>query len=146
MEEFEPDPENPIIKTLIKMGAKMESFHPQKKIKVCLEPEITTIEKEILFDFFPHSDVGDSSEWIWHSRMPRFFYRDKAIPARKSEQLNFQPGSVLMVNDNYKHYAGEVQIALMPVLNDGTGDLSRKKKDSFRWYQKVIQSNGKMID
>lgn len=30
--------------------------------------------------------------------------------------------------------------------NDGTGNLSRKKKDSFRWYQKVIQSNGKMID
>lgn len=122
-EEFEPDPENPIIKTLIKMGAKMESFHPQKKIKVCLEPEITTIEKEILFDFFPHSDVGDSSEWIWRSRMPRFFYRDKAIPARKSEQLSFQPGSVLMVNDNYKHYTGEVQIALMPVLNDGTRNL-----------------------
>ena len=26
--------------------------------------------------------------------------------------------------------------------DDGTGDLSRKKKDSFYWYQKVIKSNG----
>ncbi len=26
--------------------------------------------------------------------------------------------------------------------DDGTGDLSRKKKDSFYWYKKVIESNG----
>ncbi len=26
--------------------------------------------------------------------------------------------------------------------DDGTGDLSRKRKDSFYWYQKVIRSNG----
>lgn len=30
--------------------------------------------------------------------------------------------------------------------DDGTGDLSRKKKDSFFWYQKVIQSNGENLD
>ncbi len=30
--------------------------------------------------------------------------------------------------------------------DDGTGDLSRKKKDSFYWYQKVIQSNGETLD
>ena len=26
--------------------------------------------------------------------------------------------------------------------DDGTGDMSRKPKDSFYWYQKVIKSNG----
>lgn len=26
--------------------------------------------------------------------------------------------------------------------DDGTGDLSRIKKDSFYWYKKVIESNG----
>ncbi len=30
--------------------------------------------------------------------------------------------------------------------DDGTGDLSRKKKDSFYWYQKVIKSNGEDLD
>ncbi|MGF2052394.1 MULTISPECIES: glycoside hydrolase family 1 protein [Enterococcus] len=29
--------------------------------------------------------------------------------------------------------------------DDGTGDFSRYKKDSFYWYQKVIQSNGAVI-
>ena len=30
--------------------------------------------------------------------------------------------------------------------DDGTGDLSRLKKDSFAWYQKVIASNGEDLD
>ncbi len=30
--------------------------------------------------------------------------------------------------------------------DDGTGDLSRKKKDSFYWYQKCIRSNGEDLD
>ena len=30
--------------------------------------------------------------------------------------------------------------------DDGTGDLSRKKKDSFFWYQKVIASNGENLE
>lgn len=29
--------------------------------------------------------------------------------------------------------------------DDGTGDLSRMRKDSFYWYQKVIQSNGEWL-
>ncbi len=30
--------------------------------------------------------------------------------------------------------------------DDGTGDLSRKKKKSFDWYKKVIESNGEDLD
>ena len=30
--------------------------------------------------------------------------------------------------------------------DDGTGDLSRLKKDSFYWYKKVIESNGEDLD
>lgn len=29
--------------------------------------------------------------------------------------------------------------------DDGTGDLGRRKKDSFFWYQKVIESNGEVL-
>ncbi len=31
-------------------------------------------------------------------------------------------------------------------FDDGTGDLSREKKDSFYWYKKVIASNGSDLD
>ena len=27
-------------------------------------------------------------------------------------------------------------------FDDGTGDLSRERKDSFYWYKKVIETNG----
>lgn len=30
--------------------------------------------------------------------------------------------------------------------DDGTGDFSRKEKDSFFWYKKVIESNGDNLD
>ena len=29
--------------------------------------------------------------------------------------------------------------------DDGTGELSRKRKDSFYWYKKVIESNGEIL-
>ena len=31
-------------------------------------------------------------------------------------------------------------------FDDGTGDLSREKKDSFYWYKKVIETNGEDLD
>lgn len=77
-------------------------------------------EREILFDYFPHQDVGDSSEWIWRSRMPRYLYKDRAIPPRTHPGKTFSVGDVVMVNDNYKHYAGELQIVLLPIVNDAT--------------------------
>ena len=30
--------------------------------------------------------------------------------------------------------------------DDGSGSLSRYKKDSFYWYKKVIESNGNQLD
>ena len=48
----------------------------------------------------------------------------------------FQPGDILMVNNNYPHYAGEVQIALLPVINDGVrnkiGTLSEEEMEILR--------------
>ena len=93
--------------------------------KVRIEPlyDISEVEREILFDFFPHLDQGDSSEWIWRTRMPRLFYQGDAIVPRRYPGSTFPVGSVLIVNDNYKHYAGEVQVVLEPIINDGTRNL-----------------------
>lgn len=30
--------------------------------------------------------------------------------------------------------------------DDGTGTMTRSRKDSFYWYQRVIQSNGEALD
>lgn len=95
----------------------------QKKVLVQPIDGLTQVERAILFDFFPHVDMGDSSEWIWRSRMPRAFFGSEAIAPRPHDADRFDPGDVVMVNDNYKHYAGEVQVVLLPIANDGTRNL-----------------------
>ena len=66
--------------------------------------------------------MGDSSEWIWRTRISRFKYSQpgEVIEPRKVEGETFQVGDVVIVNDNYKHYAGEIQIVKIPIVNDGT--------------------------
>ena len=114
----EVDLNQPFVQLMLGFGADIQKFQSQKKLKVHLDKDITDTEKDILFNFFPHMDNGDSSEWIWRSRFPRFL--KKEIPWRRDEGEIFPIGSLLMVNDNYRHYAGEVQIALLPIRNDGT--------------------------
>ncbi len=93
--------------------------------KVRVEPlyDISEVEQTILFDYFPHLDMGDSSEWIWRSRGPRSFFTEKTIAPRRHEGERFHPGDVVIVNDNYKHYAGEVQVVLKAMKDDGIRNL-----------------------
>jgi hypothetical protein len=93
--------------------------------KVYVEPlyDLSDVEREILFDFYPHVDFGDSSEWIWRTRIERTVYDDEAIVPRRHVGSHFERGDVVIVNDNYKHYAGEVQVVLEPIGNDGTRNL-----------------------
>ncbi|MBR3224667.1 MAG: DUF871 domain-containing protein [Atopobiaceae bacterium] len=115
-----------------------------RQVKVRVEPlyDLSDVEKAILFDFFPHVDMGDSSEWIWRSRMPRQFFQEEAIAPRRYPLREFQPGDVVMVNDNYKHYAGEVQVVLRPVNNDGTRNLvGRIDPQEFTLFDVIDKSD-----
>ena len=95
----------------------------QKKVRI--EPlfDISDLEREILFDFYPHIDFGDSSEWIWRTRIERIVFSDETIAPRRHVGDTFERGDVVIVNDNYKHYAGEVQVVLEPIADDGTRNL-----------------------
>lgn len=98
---------------------------PTRIIKVDLDENIADIEKELLFDFYPHVYIGDGSEWMMRMRFSRNVYNrpDKSIPQRPYEKEYFEVGDVVVVNDNYKHYCGEVQIVLLPMKNDDTRNL-----------------------
>ncbi len=121
VKEIEPNQNDPVVKMMMHFGATRERFFPQYKIRVKPEKDISKEERKILFEFFPHSDVGDSSEWIWRSRMGRFL--NEKIVYRKWEKASFDVGDVVIINENYQHYAGEVQIVLRPIVNDGTRNL-----------------------
>ena len=112
---------SPEIQMMIEWGIISKDNLNVKKVRVHLDENISEEEKKILFDFYPHMSLGDSSEWMWRSRMPRFKYSqpDKSIPPKEFQQEYFDVGDVLIVNDNYKHYCGELQIVLLPMKNDG---------------------------
>lgn len=112
---------DPTLQMLVSHGI-ISLEKPTKRLRITLDREVTEKEKEVLFGFFPHLDMGDSSEWIWRTRISRFKYSkpDEVLTPRKSDCEMFKTGDVVIVNDNYKHYAGEIQIVKIPIVNDGT--------------------------
>lgn len=120
-ETLTPSCDDPVIQMLRNIGF-INFDSPVKSVRITLDKDISENEKEALFQFYPHIDAGDSSEWIWRSRLSRFVYSkpEKVIAPRHYDQKEFLPGDVMIVNDGYKHYAGEIQIVREPIINDGT--------------------------
>jgi len=98
---------------------------PTRIIKMDVEKEISDTERELLFEYYPHVYIGDGSEWMMRMRFSRNVYNrpDKSILPRPYEKEYFEVGDVVVVNDHYKHYCGEVQVVLLPMKNDGTRNL-----------------------
>lgn len=93
--------------------------------------KVSDVEKDILYNFAPHISVERNNGFIWRSRMSRI-KDERAIEPRTSDKKYFDRGDVLIVNDNYRHYAGEVEIVLGKVENDGERNLvARIKEDEL---------------
>lgn len=91
--------------------------------KLNLEQSISQIEKEIIFEFPTHADMGDCMNYMLRSRWTRVVYKEASIPERKTSQTHYTRGDVVMVNDNLAHYRGEVQIVLKEMEVDGQRNL-----------------------
>lgn len=101
------------------------------QLKPELYEKVSDVEKDILYKFAPHISIERNNEFIWRSRMSRI-KDERAIEPRTSDKKYFDRGDVLIVNDNYRHYAGEVEIALGKVENDGERNLvARIKEDEL---------------
>lgn len=55
-------------------------------------------------------------------------------------------GPIDLVSAGTGQYAKRYGFIYVDRHDDGTGDFSRSKKDSFDWYKKVIESNGEDIE
>ncbi|MEX2803793.1 glycoside hydrolase family 1 protein [Streptococcus sp. H31] len=55
-------------------------------------------------------------------------------------------GPIDLVSAGTGQYAKRYGFIYVDRHDDGTGDFSRSRKDSFYWYQKVCQSNGVILD
>ncbi len=87
-----------------------------------LEDGASDVEKERLY-FGYHADLGDCLNYMIRSRLSRMAGKKETIVPRPCEKKRFERGDVLIVNDNCRHYAGEIQIVLKPMENDGQRNL-----------------------
>lgn len=98
-----------------------DSFHAANpRLTVDLNADVTDTERAIVLDGIAGSHLyrGDSSDYLLRSTLPRIKYGNASIPAHDNTG-NFQRGDVLVVNDGYGRYKGEMQIALTCMPNDG---------------------------
>lgn len=81
------------------------------------EKELTDTEQKIL-DYGPkHVVRGDMSEYMVRSTAPRVTFEAEPIPAGNTRDL--KRGDVVILNDGYLKYKGELHIVLKDMPNDG---------------------------
>lgn len=63
------------------------------------------------------------------------------------ELIGYAPwGCIDLISASTGEMAKRYGFIYVNKYDDGTGDLNRRKKDSFYWYKKVIASNGQELD
>ena len=89
-----------------------------------LENKVSDLEKEIIFDF-PHALRPDMSDYMIRSTFPRITFKDKSI-APNNTVKKLVKGDVVVLNDNYGRYKGELHIVTQDMDNDGGKNLVGK--------------------
>ena len=97
-------------------------------LKTELAEDISENEKELLFVFNKHN-VSEYTHTIIRSRWGRFDFRYTPIIPRPCDKVFFEPGDVIILNDNVVRYKGEVHIVRKPIRNDGTYNYAGRVAD-----------------
>ena len=95
----------------------LSEIDPYKLTLNCeLIPEITEIDKKIVLEEF-HFNRGDVSDYVLRSTQSRVKYKGTDFPPYNTPDM--QKGDILVETSLYAHYAGELQVALLPMENSG---------------------------
>lgn len=89
-------------------------------LRVELESDVSPIEQTILYDF-AHQVRPDQGDYLIRSTMPRIVYAQASIPPRPAR--SFKAGDVVILNDAFGRYKGELQIILRDLPDDGRRNL-----------------------
>lgn len=110
---------------------KLLSELDRTKITFSVEVADTTtdLEKTIIFEE-PHFYRGDVSDYLIRSTQSRVKYRGHAFPSHNNTPI--RRGDIVIENDLYAQYAGELQIALQDMENSGkTNVVGRIREDEI---------------
>lgn len=84
--------------------------------KIEFEKELQETERKIIYEH-PHFVRGDMSEYMARSTFPRVTFKDESVKPENTRDL--KRGDVIIVNDLYSRYKGELHIVLKDMPNDG---------------------------
>lgn len=93
------------------------------EIKLDVAENIGEEDAKLIFEKGPFRDRMDYSSCIIRSSATRMQYRETSIPYVECDKEVFTKGDVCVINDNLKHYRGEVQVILEDIPNDGERNL-----------------------
>lgn len=82
-----------------------------------LEKELTETERKILYYRPKHVARGDMSEYMVRSAWPRETFADQSVPPANTRDMKL--GDVVILNDGYSRYKGELHVVLKDMPNDG---------------------------
>lgn len=89
-----------------------DAFHSRMDcIGVCFFDDTTNLEKEVVLNN-THNYRGDHSAYVIRSSRCRMKYREHPFP-KQATAKPIHRGDILLLNESYGQYKGEVQIALV---------------------------------
>lgn len=104
--------------------AELESLAQLKDGKLTftleLNSDITDVEKEIIYEF-PHFVRGDMGDYMARSTFSRITYANHSIKPHHTQDL--KRGDVVILNDEYGRYKGELHIVLSDMENEGNKNV-----------------------
>lgn len=95
--------------------------------KIDFEKELQESEYKMVYEHYHHIR-GDMSEYMARSTMPRVTYAHLSVVPENTRDL--KRGDVIIINDDYSRYKGEVQIILKDMPNDGRKNVIGRIPDN----------------
>jgi len=105
------------------------------ELDIELEGELQETEKKVAFDEL-HFFRGDRGEYTIRSTMTRVKYASESVPPRNTR--NIKRGDVIVENDNYSRYKGELHIALKDYENEGSSNVIGRVSESNMRFLDLI--------
>lgn len=99
----------------------LSEIDPYKLTFDCVIEESTPeLERTIILDEF-HFNRGDISDYVVRSTQSRVKYKGHSFDPFNT--VDMQTGDIIVETSLYAHYAGELQIALLPMENSGKSNV-----------------------
>src|SRR5699024_95661 len=84
-----------------------------------------------------HQYRGDRSVYMIRSSQPRLNYKEADIPSH--DTFPIKRGDIVICNNNFGQYKGELQIALRDMENDGDRNVVGKLKEGSLFLLDYLQ-------